>query len=147
MKPQKTNRTDYERVPKHDEWIDGKITKIEYESEHKSTFQGEGKIRPAVRFVFALDGCKFPHRTKWLTFSYGDKSTLYKTFIANLVLNAEPDMDLDLDALLDMEIKTMWTQNEEYDNLTMVRAKNNKVDASKFVAAKQEEMESAEVGQ
>lgn len=121
MKPPARQKTEFERIPKYDDWVEGTIIDIEYDENHKSTYQGEEKIRPCVRFKFGLKGCEFPHRSRWLTFSYGEKANLYKNFILALVEDAEPDMDFDLDNLKGLEIKTMWTKDEEYDNLAMIR--------------------------
>lgn len=127
MKPPKRASKEFERVPKYDEWIPGKILDIEYDEAHKSTFQGEEKIRPAVRFKFGLEGCEFPKRSRWLTFSYGDKANLYKNFVSVLVDGAEPDMDLDLDVLKGLSIKTMWSEDGDYDNLAMIRPLTEKI--------------------
>ena len=133
MKPPQRAKTDFERVPKYDEWIAGKILDIAYEAEHKSTFQGEEKVRPAVRFKIGLEGCQFPKYSRWLTFSYGDKSNLYKNWVSVLVDGAEPDMDLDLDVIKGMSIKTMWSENGDYDNLVMVRPVSEKVKAAQTI--------------
>lgn len=129
MKPPARAKMEFERIPKYDEWIEGTISDIEYDENHKSTYQGEEKIRPCVRFKFGLKGCEFPHRSKWLTFSYGEKANLYKQFISVLVNDAEPDMDFDLDALKGFKIKTMWTEAGEYDNLAMIRPLVEKIGA------------------
>jgi len=121
MKPPARAKTEFERIPKYDEWIEGTILEIEYDQEHKRSFQGEEKTGPCVRFKFALKGCQFPHRSKWMTFSYGEKANLYKQFVSVLVDDAEPDMDMDLDELKGMKIKTMWSQDGDYDKLAMVR--------------------------
>lgn len=138
MKPPPRSKTEFERIPKYDEWIPGKILDIEYDENHKSTYAGEEKIRPAVRFKFGLEGCTFPKRSRWLTFSYGEKANLYKHFVSVLVDDAEPDMDLDLDDLKDMAIKTMWSEDGDFDNLAMIRPLNGKLGAK-------EKRESAEV--
>lgn len=114
-------KMDFERIPVYDEWINGEIIDIEFNAEHESTWNGEKKIRPAVRFKFSLEGCKFPHRTGWMTFSYGEKTTLFKKYLTALVDGAQPDMKFDLESLKGMKIKTMWSENGDYDNLEMVR--------------------------
>lgn len=121
MKPPKTAKTDFERIPKYDEWVNGTILEIEYDEKHKRSYQGEEKIGPCVRLKFGLEGCKFPHRSKWMTFNYGDKSNLYQKVLVPLVEDAKPDIDLDLDEIKGMKIKTMWSQDGEYDKLEMVR--------------------------
>lgn len=121
MRPPQRPKTEFERVPKYDEWVIGKILDIEYDEAHKTTYQGEEKIRPCVRIKMGLEGCQFPKRSRWLSFSYGEKANLYKQFVSALVDGAEPDMDLDLDLLKGMSIKTMWSEDGDYDKLVMVR--------------------------
>lgn len=141
MKPPARTKTEFERVPKYDEWVEGTIIDIEYDAEHKSTYEGETKIRPCVRFKFGLKGCEFPHRSKWLTFSYGEKANLYKQFVSVLVDDAEPDMDFDLDALKGLAIKTMWTEAGEYDNLAMIRPLTEKVKSGAVAVKPETEVE------
>lgn len=126
MKPSPRAKTDFEQVVV-DEWITGEIEEIKYDLEHKSMYEGKERIRAAVRFKFKLDGYDFPHYSRWLTFNYSEKSNLYKEFLTPLVEGAKPDIEFDLDQLKDMKIKTMWTQNDEYQNLKMIRPLNKKV--------------------
>ena len=133
MKPPKRDAKTFEKVPAYDTWINGKIIDIEYDEAHRSTYQGEEKVRPAVRFKLGLEGCNFPKRTRWMTFSYNEKAGLFKQFVSVLVEGAKPDMDLDLDVLKGMAIKTMWSQNEEFDNLAMIRPLGEKVKADAAV--------------
>jgi hypothetical protein len=131
MKPPPRTKQDYERVPAYDEWISGTIDDIEHDPEHKSKWEGQEKIKPAVRFMFKLDGCQYIHRTGWMGFSYHEKSSLYKKYLCGLVDGATPDMDFDLERLKGMPIKTMWSQNGDYDNLEMIRPAGKKLDPSK----------------
>lgn len=127
MKPPKRDKMEFERIPKYDEWISGSIIDIEYDENHKRSFQGEDKTGPCVRFKLGLKGCNFPHRSKWITFSYGEKANLYKNFLLPLVEGAEPYMDLDLDVLKGMAIKSMWSEDGEYDKLVMIRPLGEKL--------------------
>lgn len=129
MKPPR-NSVEYERVPVYDEWVNGEIVDIEYDLEHKRIWQGEEKVGPAVRLKFNLDGCKYPHRTKWLSFSYHEKSNLFTKYIVALVEGAKPNMDFDLDTLKAMKIKTMWSANGDFDNLEMIRPAGAKISAA-----------------
>lgn len=140
MKPPARAKTEFERIPKYDEWIEGQIIDIEYDENHKRSFQGDEKIGPCVRFKIGLKGCNFPHRSKWLTFSYGEKSNLYKQFVSVLVEDAEPDMDLDLDVVKGIPVKTMWSEDGDYDKLVMIRPLGDKV---KAVASDAQETEKA----
>lgn len=127
MRPPKTTMTKFERIPVYQEWIESTIEDIEYDPNHKRSFQGEDKVGPCVRFKFGVKGCQFAHRSNWMTFSYGEKANLYKKFILVLVDGAKPDIDMDLDQLKGMKIKTMWSENGEYDRLEMVKPDNAKV--------------------
>lgn len=138
MKPPAHTKTDFERIPKYDEWIEGTILDIEYDPERKRSFNGEEKVGPCVRFKLGLKGCSFPHRSKWMTFNYSAKSNLYKNFVSTLVEDAEEYMDLDLDVLKGMEIKTMWSEDGDYDKLTMIRPLVEKIKTVKTTKTEQE---------
>lgn len=140
MKPPARAKTEFERIPKYDEWIEGSILDISYDPERKRSFNGEEKVGPCVRFKLGLKGCSFPHYSKWMTFNYSAKSNLYKNFVAFLVDGAEEYMDLDLDALKGMEIKTMWSEDGEYDKLAMIRPLGAKVKAVVAAEPKEEEV-------
>lgn len=130
MRPPPREQTDFERIPTYDEWIPGKIVEIAYDKEHKSVWEGKERVRFCVRFKFELKGCQYPHYSRWLTFNYGEKSTLWLKYISSLVEGAQPDMDFDLDILKGMEIKTMWSVNPkspDFDNLEMIRPIGAKV--------------------
>jgi hypothetical protein len=118
--PPEREKIDFERVPVYREWLPGKIAEIAYDKEHKSVWEGKERMRFCVRFKFELKGCQYPHYSKWLTFTYGEKATLFKKYIKELVEGAQPDMTFDLDALKGMDVKTMWSQDGDYDNLEMV---------------------------
>jgi hypothetical protein len=112
--------------------IPGIIAEINYDKEHKfKGFQGkEDTIQMGVRFKFLLDGYQYPHYSRWMKFSYAEKSNLYKIFIAKLVESPTPDMDLDLDLLKGMKIKTLWNENGEYQNLESIFPAGAKVKAT-----------------
>lgn len=121
MKPPPRPKTDYERIPS-DEWITGIIEDIQYDMEHKTSHKGVDKIGPSIRFKFKLDGLQRSHSSRWMSFTYFAKGNLYDKYLKNLIENAEPDMDFDLDKLKGLKIKTMWTANGEFDNLEQIRA-------------------------
>lgn len=127
MKPPPRTKQDYERVPVYDEWINGVIEDIEHDPARVRVFKGEEKTGPAVRFKFQLDGCQFAHRTPWMSFSYHEKSRLFQKYLCGLVEGAQPDMDFDLEKLKGMKIKTMWSQNGDFDNLEMIRPSDKKL--------------------
>lgn len=139
MKPER-KQLEYERVAK-DEWIPGIIEEIERDPKRDTGFPypdkkpdgsphpmaGQPKIIDSVRFKFKLEGYRYPHRSRWMTFSYHEKSGLYKKYLWNLVEGAAPDMDFDLEALKGMRVKTMWSANGDFDNLEMVRPDQEKI--------------------
>lgn len=129
MKPSKSGGNKiFEKVPTG-ELIEGTIMDIQYEQEHPwKPF--EGKVRPpspAVRFVFELLGCQFKHRSKWISFNYGEKSNLYQKFISKLVEGARPDMDFDLDELKGFKVRTLWSDNGDFQNLDTILPLNRKL--------------------
>lgn len=126
MKPPKQEMK-YERVPVYEEWITGKIVNIEYDNEHKFIWEGKENIKPGVRIIKDLEGCQYQKKSPWMAFSYSEKSKLYKTYILGLVENPSPNMDFDLDALKELPIKAMYSQNGEFDNLEMIRPLKAKV--------------------
>ena len=118
-------KTNFEKV-KTGDFVNGVIEDIKYDPEHKSTWQGKEKISSAVRIIFKLDGYQYPHGTPWMTFTYGDKSNLYKKFMLKLVENAKPDMVFDIDLLKSMKVKTIWVDNGDYQNLELIQPLENK---------------------
>lgn len=129
MKPPPRTKLDYEKIPV-DVWVEGTIQDIQYEAERKSMFKGQEKVGPAVRFKFAFEGCQYPHYSRWFSFSYDEKSNLYKKIVSQLVEGAEPGFDFDLDALKGMGIKTMWSNNGDFQNLEMIRPLTEKITRS-----------------
>ncbi len=121
MKPPKRvfEKGNYEQV-KVNEFIPGIIEEIKLDEEHKSSFKGQEKVRPAVRFKFKLEGYERPHYSRWLTFNYDERSNLFKKFLVPLVKDVVPNMDFDLDNLVGFPIKTFWTQQDEYQNLELI---------------------------
>lgn len=126
MRPPPRQKIDYEKV-KADEWVVGTIQDVQYEAERTRTFEGKTSVGPAIRFKFAFQGCEFPHYSRWMTFSLGEKATLYKKYVFNLIENATADMDLELDVLKGMPIKTMWSNNGDFQNLEMIRPLTTKL--------------------
>ena len=116
MKPTpRENTFEFEKVPIGD-FIDGTITEVEYDPKHKFFSKGpeEDNIKEACRIVFRLDGCEFPHRSRWMTFSYFDQSNLMKKYLMKLVEGASKDMDFDLDTLVGLPVKTLWAEKEGF---------------------------------
>jgi hypothetical protein len=130
MKPQMRSK-EFEKVA-IGEMVTGVIAEVTLDKEHKfKGFQGaEDTIQEGIRFKFELDGYKHPHYSRWMKFSYGEKSNLYKVFIAKLVDNATPDMDFDLEILKDMKVKTLWNEKGDFQNLESIFPNQPKVKAS-----------------
>jgi hypothetical protein len=104
--PQK-RKTEFEQV-KCDDFIEGEIIEVQEELEHQFKFKGDEKIAPAVRFVFKLKGYEHKHYSRWMSFIYAEKSTLYIKYLTSLVENAEPFMEFDIQALTGMKVKILW---------------------------------------
>jgi len=128
MKPPKANTKDFEKV-KVGEMIPGIIEEVQYHQEHTfKGFQGQpDTVQPAVRFKFKLDGYEHPHYTRWMKFSYHEKSNLYKKYVSKLVEGAMPDMDFDLDLLTSMKIKTVWSETKGFQSIDAIYPDGDKV--------------------
>lgn len=115
MKPPKREKTDFEKVTTED-FTTCTIEDIAYDLEHKfKGFQGaEDKVKPAVRFKFKVDGYKYHHYSRWMSFNFGEKSNLFLKYLVPLVDGAAPDMDFDLDALKGVKIKVLWAEKNEF---------------------------------
>lgn len=123
MRPPVRPKREYEKVPV-EVWVNGEIEEIQYKDDHEN-FNKE-KVQ-GVRLKLSLEGCKFPHYTRWMTFGYAEKSNLYKLVILPLVQDAKQFMEFDIDELKGFKIKTMWSNNEEYQNLDMMRPRDTKL--------------------
>lgn len=126
MKPPPMPKREYEKV-KIDDWIAGTIEDINYKDNHTFKYKGVEKVSPAVRFKFKLNNYEYPHYSKWMFFGYGEKAVLFQKFLSPLVKNASPEMDFDLDHLKGFEIKTMWSEKGDFQNLEMVRPLGEKL--------------------
>jgi len=128
MRPPKRESKDYEKVA-IGEMIPGVIDVVEYDTEHKfKGFQGkEDTIQPAIRLKFKLDGYQYPHYSRWMKFNLGEKANLYKKYVAKLVENAVPDMDFDLDILNGMKIKTVWSEENDFQNIDAIYPDGKKI--------------------
>ena len=131
MKPPKRD-INYEKV-KCDDFIQGEIDSIQYDENHKFGFEGKEKIAPAVRFIFALDGYEFKHYSRWMTFSYGEKTNLYLKYLTALVEGAQPDMDFDLDSLKGMKVRVLWSEKNDFQFVETIRPVGKKIQALKTI--------------
>lgn len=128
MKPPKQEKTEYEKVNTED-FVFGVIEEVQYEQEHLfKGFQGaEDKRKPAARFKFKIEGCQFPHYSRWMAFSYAEKSNLLNKYLVPLVEGAEPDMDFDLDALRGFKVKMLWSEKNGFQNIETIRPVGKKL--------------------
>ena len=135
MRPPQRPKLNYEKVIVG-EMIPGTIEKVEYDNEHKfKGFQGgDDTIQPAVRLKFKLNGYSFQHYSRWMKFTLSEKSNLFKKYVSKLVTNAVPDMDIDLDALNGMKIKTVWSEENDFQNIDAIYPDGAKVNAESFVS-------------
>ncbi len=131
MKPKQIGGDkEYERV-KNDEWLVGIIEEVQRDENRKTIWEGKEKISDCVRFKLKLDGYSFPHYSRWMTFSYGEMSNLYKKYLSELVDGAFPDMDFDVSLLNNLRVKTMWKTTERngksFQSLELIRPEKSKV--------------------
>lgn len=136
MKPLKRDSSSilYEKVSTED-FVAGIIEEVQYQKEH--IFKGYGKDEngnprpdkklPATRFKFKLEGCEYPHYSKWMFFGYSEKSNLYLKFLVPLVEGAKPDMDFDLDQLKGMKVKTLWVNKGDFQHIETIRPIGKKI--------------------
>lgn len=131
MKPPPHTKRDYEKV-KTDDWTTGIIEDIQRDEKRDTGFKdeetGESKIVDSVRFKFKLDGYNYPHYSRWLSFSYHEKSNLLKKYLFNLVEGAQPDFDFDIEHLKGMKIKIMWQDNGDFQNVEIIKPLEAKID-------------------
>ena len=128
MRPPRQSQTEFERIgdfAKYDEWIPGKILDISLREDHLTGFKDEktGKEKRAdqVRFKFELKGAAYPHYSRWITYSYGEKANLFLKYLKHLVEGAQPDFSFDIEDLKEFQVKTMWSANGDFDNIDQVR--------------------------
>ncbi len=121
MKPVKRHNPDfkYELVPVNT-FVAGTIEEIQRDEARVTRFEGKESVNDMVRLKFKLDGLKFARYSKWMTFSYGSKASLYKNILVPLVKDAKADMDFDLSTLVGKRVNTFWTQKGEYQNLQLI---------------------------
>lgn len=130
--PKQKGKSDFERIKKEhlDEWICGHIEEVQYEAEHQ--FKGQfAKIGEAVRFKLRLEGYSEPKYSRWMTFSYSEKSHLYKEFVMPLVDGAYEYFDFEIKNLEKVRIKVMYCEDkykdEVYQNIKLVKPLDGKI--------------------
>jgi hypothetical protein len=124
MKPPQQDRK-FEKIPTND-FVSAIIEEIQYEQEHEFTFKGTINKAPGVKFKFIIEGCEYPHSSRWMKFIYAAKANLYQKYIVPLVEGAKPFMDFDMDQLKGMKVKMLWVDNGEYQNIETIRPADGK---------------------
>lgn len=151
MRPPRKSNTNFERIKTLDEWIAGTIEEVKLEENRVTGFKddktGLPKSADQVRFKFTLEGHSYPHYSRWMTYSMGEKSNLYLKYLKHLVEDAAPDMDFDLDELKGLKIKTMWSVSGEFDNLEQIRPLKSKLRSLGLPPAASEEAPEDAVGE
>jgi signal peptidase I len=131
MRPPKL---EYEKVPTGIP-VNGIIHEVQYDEKRnwkgytnpETGVVGKDNIFPGVRFAFDLDGCTYKHFSRWMKFNVGSQSNLYTKYLMNLIENAVPDMDFDLDELKGMRVTTVWADDGEYQKLESIVANGPKI--------------------
>ena len=120
-------RKDYERVAV-DEWLTGEIAEVQYDEQRqynvkdKETGEWSKATAPHVRFKFKLDGYQYPHYSRWMKASTFEKSNLYGKYLKYLCPKFDcADQLIDLDKLQGIQIKVMFEDNNEFQNVTQIR--------------------------
>ena len=136
MRPPKRDTIKFEKVA-IGEMITGIIEEVQYDEKHTfKGFQGGPDTNsPAIRFKLKLDNYEFPHFSRWMRFNLGSKSNLFNKYISKLIENAHPDMDIDLDVLKGVRIKTVWSENGDFQNIEAIFPNGSKIDANSFIPA------------
>ncbi len=128
-KPEKFG--DYERV-RIDDFVKGVIEEVQEEPEHAFPVfkkMGEKYVKAGenvffgVRMKYKLEGCEYPHFSRWMKFTYGERSNLFTKYLTNLVKDAKPEMDFDIQALKGLEVKTLWDDNKFQGLITIMPLK------------------------
>ena len=124
MKPPPRTKREYEKV-KTDDWVTGIIEDVQRDEKRDTGFKdeetGETKIVDSIRFKFKLDGYQYPHYSRWMSFSYHEKSNLLKKYLFNLVDGCQPDMDFDIETLKGFAVKLMFQDNGDFQNIEIIK--------------------------
>lgn len=137
----KLDPKDYEKVPITD-FVTGEILEVQHKVEH--LFGGKPpKTGPAVRFKFSIDGLKHSHYSRWMGFSYSEKSNLFSKYLVALVEDAKEYMMFDIQALKGLRVKMFWQENpknKDYQEIKIILPLEGKVLASAVTPEPTEEV-------
>jgi hypothetical protein len=136
-------KKEYEKV-KMDEFVSGTIESYQYDEKHEFTGPKGIVVKPAIKFSFIIDGMEYPKTSKWMSFSYHEKSTLFIKYISVLVKDAKPGMAFDVDQLVGLKVKMLWKEDKNplYQVLDSIRPIGEKVIAiDNFDSAKKTDVQ------
>lgn len=107
---------EYEKINCSD-FTTGVIADVMIDLAHTFKFKDKESVHPGVRFKFELNGYQYPKFSRWMKFNYGEKANLYKKYLYPLVEGAVPDMDFEIESLIGMDVKILWSENVYQDKL------------------------------
>jgi len=73
-----------------------------------------------------------------MRFNVGEKSNLYKKYLAKLVEGIIPDADFDIDHLRGMKIKTLWEESNDFQNIESIFPLDKKISYTEELAIQEE---------
>jgi hypothetical protein len=88
-------------------YINGLIVKVKREENH---LKKDGTTADQVQIRYTVEGAKSERSTTWMTFSYSEKSNLYKMWVRPLVAGAFEYMEFDLQELEGMPAQFMFDE-------------------------------------
>jgi hypothetical protein len=100
-----------------DVFIQGVITKVEEEQDHKFITPKGEVLSDAVRIHFALDGYQQDKRSAWMYFHYGKKGALLNKYLVKLVENAQPYMNFDIQKIVGMGVEVIFSRRVYNDRV------------------------------
>lgn len=117
----KLDPKEYEQV-KVNALLPTTIHEVQYDISHSfKGYEGKpGSTQPAVRFKFAIEGMKFHKYSRWMKILSGEKSNLYTKYLVPLVAGIKPDAKFDIDHLKGMKVQTLWTQDGDFQNMSII---------------------------
>lgn len=120
-------KMDFEQL-NTENWVMGKIVEVQERVNENRTYKGQAKPPiDEVRFKFEFYDYKYHHYSRWMSRSIGEKANLYIKYLKPLCPDLLPDVAIDLDALVGIEIKTMWDNEKntkdgrEYQALKIIK--------------------------
>lgn len=117
-------RGNFERIKEADvgEFLEAKITAIDYEENHEFTYLGQGTKAPGIRIKFDVPGYEKPKSSGWMKFITGARANYYKIYVTGLVENATPNMVFNCDVLKGLKVKLVFTENDKgFQKITLIK--------------------------